>query len=102
MEQKNKYDKIRRHYEKNHFSICGDKTCPWFSNSTFFDLNVFYKSDMMESFKAIPFESKSFSAVTNWEDALTKQYGDYMQLPPEEDRIWKHHPILIDLEYNYE
>ena len=25
-----------------------------------------------------------------------------MQLPPEEERVWKHHPILIDFEHNYE
>ena len=25
-----------------------------------------------------------------------------MTLPPKEDRVWKHHPILIDFNRNYE
>ena len=24
------------------------------------------------------------------------------QLPPEKDRAWQHHPIIIDFEHNYE
>lgn len=57
---------------------------------------------MMDSFVSLPFEGKEFMAVAKWDHALKKQCGDYMQLPPEEDRTWKHHPVLIDLEHNYE
>ena len=38
----------------------------------------------------------------NWEIFLKNNYGDYMQLPPESEREWKHHPIIIDFEHNYE
>ena len=40
--------------------------------------------------------------VADADATLRVEYGDYMQLPPEEDRVWKHHPILIDFEHNYE
>jgi len=33
---------------------------------------------------------------------LRRQFGDYMQFPPEEERTWRHHPVLIDFEHNYD
>ena len=99
---KSKYESARKHFEKKYLSLCGDDTCPWISNSTYRDLSIYYDSDMMDSFISLPFEGKEFMSVAKWDHALKKQYGDYMQLPPEEDRTWKHHPVLIDLEHNYE
>ena len=40
--------------------------------------------------------------VADTDATLRVEYGDYMQPPPEEDRVWKHHPSLIDFEHNYE
>ena len=42
------------------------------------------------------------SIIPQTDATLRVEYGDYMQPPPEEDRVWKHHPILIDFEHNYE
>ena len=36
------------------------------------------------------FEGKKFYIPKNYHEFLTKRYGDYMQLPPEEDRIAHH------------
>ena len=30
------------------------------------------------------------------------KYGDYMKLPPESERKWNHHPLIMDFEHNYE
>lgn len=99
---KSKYENARKYFEKRYLSLCGNETCPFMSNATFDCLSKYFDADMLDSFTSLPFEGKEFMSVTKWDHALTKQYGDYMQLPPEEDRTWKHHPVLIDLEHNYE
>ena len=43
-----------------------------------------------------------FMCFAGWDEYLHRKYGDYMQLPLEKDRIWKHHPLLIDFKHNYE
>ena len=35
----------------------------------------------------LPFEGHTFYTVSSWDKMLTGIFGDYMQLPPEEDRI---------------
>ena len=42
------------------------------------------KKDMADY--KIKFENKTFNTYKNYEDYLKSMYGDYMQLPPEEDR----------------
>lgn len=58
--------------------------------------------DMLDHYVYLPFEDGEFMCFAGWDDCLRRKYGDYMQLPPAEERVWKHHPILIDFEYNYE
>lgn len=38
----------------------------------------------------VTFEGRTFKAPANYHDVLTRLYGDYMQLPPEKDRIAHH------------
>lgn len=38
----------------------------------------------------VPFENTQLSVPVNYDDVLRQMYGDYMQLPPEEDRIGHH------------
>ena len=61
-----------------------------------------YAADLTEEFVRLPFEDGEFWCFAGWEDHLTRKFGDYMQLPPEEERAWRHHPIIIDFEHNYE
>lgn len=99
---KSKYENARKHFENRYLSLSGDVDCSWLSNSTYRDLNIYYDSDMMDDYTFLQFEGRNFMSVSNWDHALKMQYGDYMQLPPEKDRVWKHHPIFIDLKNNYE
>lgn len=63
---------------------------------------IFYPADMFDETVPIMFNGKKYAAVKSIDTVLRVEYGDYMQLPPEENRVWKHHPILIDFEHNYE
>ncbi len=59
-------------------------------------------ADMLSNYTYLPFEDGEFMCFAGWDEYLRRKYNDYMQLPPEEERVWKHHPILIDFEHNYE
>lgn len=65
-------------------------------------LKKYYPADMFDDTPTIMFNGKEYSSVKDVDKVLRLHYGNYMQLPPEEDRVWKHHPILIDFEHNYE
>ena len=61
-----------------------------------------FAADMLDHYITLPFEDGEFMCFAGWDDHLRRKFGDYMQLPPEEERAWRHHPILIDFEHNYE
>ena len=50
----------------------------------------------------MPFEGGVFPVSTHYHDLLKILYGDYMQLPPPEERRIKQHAVLVDLENSYE
>lgn len=58
--------------------------------------------NMFEECINVPFEGGEYQCTGEWDECLKRGYGDYMQLPPKEERVWKHHPILIDFKHNYE
>lgn len=62
----------------------------------------YYPSDMFDNLSLIKFEDKEYLAFEKFDEILRIAYGDYMELPPEEERVWKHHPLLIDFEHNFE
>ncbi len=54
----------------------------------------FYKEDY-ENLKTIKFESLNVTIPINFDRPLSQLYGDYMKLPPENERV-NHSPDLID------
>lgn len=61
-----------------------------------------FAPDMLDAYIFLSFEDGEFMCFAGWDDHLRRKFGDYMQLPPVEERVWKHHPIVIDFEHNYE
>ena len=66
------------------------------------DCKRYYPADLFDQLQKIPFHGQTYFAFAKAEEFLTIRYGDYLQLPPEEDRVWKHPPLLIDYTRNYE
>ena len=46
---------------------------------------------VFEEFMDVPFENITVSIIKGYDEYLSKAYGAYMQYPPEEKRIAKHH-----------
>lgn len=64
-------------------------------------LKVIYPMDMFDEYVQLDFEGHKFMCVKKWDECLKLMYGNYMQLPPKNNRIWTHHPIEIDFDKNY-
>jgi lipopolysaccharide cholinephosphotransferase len=56
--------------------------------------------NMMDGYSECCFEGSSFPVIENWDAYLRCKFGDYMTLPPESERAWKHHPIALDFEHD--
>ena len=53
--------------------------------------------EFFEPYTEIPFEGELFKVPANYDGVLRAQYGDYMQLPPENQRENRHQIIEIKL-----
>lgn len=69
---------------------------------TITSLSKIFASDMLDAYIKLPFEDGEFMCFAGWNDHLCRKFGDYTQLPPEEERVWRHHPVIIDFEHSYE
>ncbi len=49
-------------------------------------LREIFDHSMFENYTELEFEGCKFSAFVGWDEFLSQQYGDYMQLPPEGKR----------------
>ena len=86
---------ISQHWNKN-------QNCLMVAPNTMRDCKIYYPNNLFDHLITVSFEGKEYYAVANYDEALQVEYGDYMKLPPVEERVWKHHPVLIDFEHNIE
>ena len=62
-------------------------------------LRVPLPSNLTDSFEERLFEKKMYPVFKEWDAYLRLKFGDYMTMPPESERIWQHHPIVLDFEH---
>ena len=57
-------------------------------------------SNFMTDFVQMKFEDAEFMCSAESKAYLERKFGDYMSLPPEEERTWRHLPLILDFERN--
>lgn len=60
-----------------------------------------FPTEWFKDVKYMDFEGYPMPVPGNVDGYLRISFGDYMQLPPEEDRVARHNAIFIDLENSY-
>ncbi|MBQ9779577.1 MAG: LicD family protein [Clostridia bacterium] len=73
----------------------------FFGGASSYSKNV-YPREYFATTVMLPFEDGEFSVSSHSQELLKILYGDYMQLPPPEERRIKQHAVLVDLEHSYE
>lgn len=58
-----------------------------------FKMREYYKTSAFSNYVLVPFEGELFYAMQDYDGALRAKYGDYMQLPPENERVRPHNQI---------
>ncbi len=62
---------------------------------------IIFPYKWFEDFTELPFENTKVRVPVNYDAYLTKDYGDYMKLPPVEERVTLHPTAIIDLNQSY-
>lgn len=94
--------KYRQRFIEKVRRIDKDTNLPLVSISTPSSLKFLFPSNIADEYTELPFEDGNFMCFKNWDEFLRIEFGDYMQLPPEKERSWQHHPIVIDFEHSWE
>lgn len=65
-------------------------------------MDKYYDCDLFDDLIRIKYENIEVFAFSKYDYFLKKVYGDYMQLPPEEQQTWYHHPVYVSFTNEYE
>lgn len=65
-------------------------------------LKVEFPPDVADEYVELEFEGQKFMCFKKWDEFLSAMFGDYMTLPPEDQRSWQHHPIILDFDHSWE
>ena len=78
-----------------------DHSAPFVFANTIGCSRLYYPSDLFEHLDRKEFQGKKYLTFQDADQMLRIEFGDYMQLPPEEERVWRHHPIVVNFDQNY-
>lgn len=82
-------------------SFCKVKESPFLLFFTGTNMAKVYPAQWFSSTVDLPFEDASLPLPANYDEYLTRTYGDYMKMPDEQDRV-THGDLIVDLEKGYE
>lgn len=92
-----------RTYTKKQIEKWNDRSdLPWFSPVTIQYCNRPYPPALFEQMTEMTFEGKQYLATKDYDTVMRIEYGDYMTLPPEQERVWLHKPVVLDFEHDLE
>lgn len=89
---------LRAKFLKRITRYSDDRNLPTIAIETMGTLGTRYPADMLDHYVYLPFEDGEFMCFADWDEHLHRKFGDYMQLPPEEERTWRHPPLRIDFD----
>lgn len=58
-------------------------------------------ANILNEYTTIEFENKKFMCIKDYKTLLSLWYGDYMQLPPIEQRVMFHNPEIFSVDIDY-
>lgn len=64
-------------------------------------INRRYSSDLCAGYQMVRFEDGYFPVMRDYHKFLSQVYGNYMELPPPEQRKRKHNPLIQDFHHAY-
>ena len=94
--------KVRQKLIKYSYKIMKSSAHTGYISSLYGDeVNIRYPEKWFFPVKRVPFEDIEVPVEANTDEYLKLTYGDYMQLPPPEKRIFHHGYVYIDFERPY-
>ena len=84
------FNKAMKRYRDLVFRYPYESTKYFFTNGGEFEMRNVYSFDLFKEIIDVSFEGRKFMAVACYDECLRQFYGDYMQLPPEEERVPYH------------
>lgn len=70
--------------------------------NTITEATRYFDADLFQHLVKLPFEERLYYGFSDFDTVLRIQYGNYLELPPKEEQVLKHHPYLVEFEKNYE
>lgn len=67
----------------------------WVDPSAVQYIKIQFPKELTEQYSEIEFENEKFMIFKDYTTLLRIEYGDYMKLPPEKERVCKHNPVKI-------
>ncbi len=79
----------------------GDRVHSFFAAAKDYSKNLYPRTYLTQVTEG-EFEGERYPIPADYDGCLQGLYGDYMELPPPEQRCCKQHAILVDTEHSYE